>query len=120
MDALFVELPAFERYRSQYLDDADFRSLQQLLLLYPHVGDVIRGTGGLRKMRFANALRHAGKRGGIRIIYYWWSAGRQFWLFTLYAKTVQDDLTPHQCQVLKQLLDREYLMRTTNATQHLH
>ncbi|WP_437182414.1 hypothetical protein [Pseudomonas xantholysinigenes] len=68
MDALFVELPAFERYRSQYLDDADFRSLQQLLLLYPHVGDVIRGTGGLRKMRFANALRHAGKRGGIRII----------------------------------------------------
>lgn len=120
MDALFVELPAFERYRSDYLDDADFRLLQQLLLLQPHIGDVIKGTGGLRKMRFANALRQKGKRGGMRIIYYWWSAGQQFWLFTLYGKELQDDLTTRQCQALKQLLEREYLMRTTHATQHLH
>lgn len=92
MDALFVELPAFERHRSQYLDDTDFRLLQRLLLMHPHIGDVIKGTGGLRKMRFANTMRHKGKRGGIRIIYYWWSTGQQFWLFTLCGKEVQDDL----------------------------
>lgn len=56
----------------------------------------MKGTGGLRKVRFANALRHEGKRGGTRIIYYWWQAGLQFWLFTLYGKEVQDDLTPQQ------------------------
>ncbi|WP_194788376.1 toxin [Pseudomonas sp. UFMG81] len=120
MDALFVELPAFERYRPQYLDDEDFRLLQRLLLMCPHIGDVIKGAGGLRKMRFADAQRHKGKRGGTRIIYYWWPAGRQFWLFTLYGKEVQDNLTPQQRQALKQLLEREYLKRTTNATQHLH
>lgn len=120
MDALFIELPAFERFRSQYLDDEDFRSLQRVLLLHPHADDVTKGTGGLRKVRFADALRHKGKRGGTRIIYYWWQAGLQFWLFTLYGKEVQDDLTPQQRQALKNLLEREYLMRTTNATQHLH
>lgn len=120
MDATFIELPAFERYRLQYLDDEDFRLLQRLLLMHPHIGEVIKGAGGLRKMRFADALRHKGKRGGIRIIYYWWSDGQQFWLFTLYGKEVQDDLTPQQPQTLKHLLQREYLTRTTNATQHLH
>ncbi|MDH0730265.1 toxin [Pseudomonas sichuanensis] len=120
MEALFVELPAFERYRPQLLDDEDFSLLQRLLLMHPHAGDVIKGTGGLRKVRFADTQRHKGKRGGTRIIYYWWSAGQQFWLFTLYGKDVQDDLTAQQRQALKHLLEREYLMRTTNATQHLH
>lgn len=120
MDALFVELPAFERYRPEYLDDEDFRLLQRLLLLHPHAGDLIKGTGGLRKLRFADAHRHKGKRGGTRVIYYWWTAGQQFWLFTLYGKQIQDDLSPSQRQALKQLLESEYLRRTTNATQHLH
>jgi hypothetical protein len=46
--ATFIELPAFERFRQDYLDDDGFRSLQQILLQNPEVGDVITGTGGLR------------------------------------------------------------------------
>lgn len=120
MHAVFMELPAFERHRQHYLSDEEFSLLQRLLLMHPHAGDVMKGCGGLRKVRYTNALRHKGKRGGIRIIYYWWTAGRQFWLFALYGKEIQDDLTPEQRQTLKQLLEREYLRRTTNAAQHLH
>ena len=50
MKAVFVELPAFERHRADYLDDDAFRKLQSLLMLDPEVGDVIPGTGGLRKI----------------------------------------------------------------------
>ena len=48
MKAVFVELPAFERHRSSYFDDDDFRGLQNLLMLQPEWGDLIPGTGGLR------------------------------------------------------------------------
>lgn len=120
MEAIFIELPAFERHRAEHLDDEGFRTLQQTLLTYPYVGNVIPGTGGLRKMRFAAPQRHKGKRGGIRVIYYGWEAGYQFWLFTLYGKDLQDDLSPLQRQAIKHLLERDYLTRTTHATQHFH
>ena len=72
----------------------------------PEAGEVIKDTGGLRKMRFADQRRGKGKRGGLRIIYYWWSAGRQFWLCTLCDKNEMDDLTPKQRKALKEMLNR--------------
>ena len=81
MKAVFVELPPFERHRTQYLDEGAFRDFQLMLLRHPEAGDTIPGTGGLRKMRFGDARRRKGKRGGLRIIYYWWDSGSQFWLF---------------------------------------
>lgn len=107
MRALFVELPAFARYRADYLDDDGFRALQAELLANPVAGDVIEGTGGLRKMRQADARRGKGKRGGLRIIYFWWEAGGQFWLFTLYDKDEIDDLTPKERKILKEMLKAE-------------
>ena len=77
MKAVFVELPAFERYRADYLDDTAFAGLQQVLMKNPEAGEVIEGTGGLRKMRFADKRRGKGKRGGLRVVYYWWNAGMQ-------------------------------------------
>jgi hypothetical protein len=68
---------------------------------------VIEGTGGLRKLRHADARRGKGKRGGLRVIYYWWQAGRQFWLFTLYDKDEMEDLDADQKKTLKALLKRE-------------
>jgi hypothetical protein len=59
----------------------------------PEAGDVIQGTGGLRKMRFSDPRRGKGKRGGLRVISYWWKAGLQFWLFTLYGKDEIDDVS---------------------------
>jgi len=103
----FVELPAFERYRSNYLDDDAFLALQNLLMKYPEAGDPIQGAGGLRKLRFADARRGKGKRGGLRVIYFCWVAGLQFWLFTLYDKDEMADLTPQQCKVLKAMVKAE-------------
>lgn len=107
MKALFVELPAFARYRADYLDDEGFRSLQTLLLKNPEAGDVIEGSGGLRKLRYGDARRGKGKRGGLRVIYYWWLAGLQFWLFTLYDKDEADDLSTKEKKLLKDMLKAE-------------
>ncbi len=107
MRALFVELSAFERRRSDYLDDKQFRQLQVDLLSDPECGDVIVGTGGLRKMRFADARRGKGKRGGLRIVYFWWSQGAQFWLFSIYAKDEIEDLSPREKNVLRRMLKDE-------------
>jgi hypothetical protein len=111
MKAVFVELPPFARYRGDYLDDESFRLLQDYLMQRPDAGDVIKGTGGLRKLRFADPRRGKGKRGGLRVIYYLWAGGSQFWLFTIYDKDEADDLTPQQSKELKGLLDRELKAR---------
>jgi hypothetical protein len=107
MRAVFVELPAFARHRSEYLDDEGLRRLQVGLLANPEAGTVIEGTGGLRKMRYADVRRGKGKRGGLRVIYFFWSAGVQFWLFTVYDKDEVDDLDAGERRLLKQLLKVE-------------
>jgi mRNA-degrading endonuclease RelE of RelBE toxin-antitoxin system len=105
--AVFVELPTFERHRSVYLDDDAYLMLQRLLMLNPEAGDVIPGTGGLRKLRFADERRGKGKRGGLRVIYYWWDGGSQFWLFTVYDKDEMSDLTKSQRLLLKEMIKKE-------------
>jgi hypothetical protein len=109
--ALFVELPAFQRHRSEYLDDEAFSALQAVLMAHPEAGDVIRDTGGLRKVRFADSRRGKGTRGGLRIIYYWWMPGPQFWLFTLYGKGEVSDLTAEQRKVVREVLKAELKAR---------
>ena len=111
MKATFVELPPFERTRNDYLDEESYRQLQLELMDKPIAGAVIEGTGGLRKLRQADPSRGKGKRGGLRVIYYWWSGGDQFWLFTVYDKDQADDLTLGQRKVLKKLLKTELEIR---------
>ena len=107
MKAVFVELPPFERYRADYLDDDAFLRLQRLLMTNPEAGALISGAGGLRKLRFGDERRGKGKRGGLRVIYYWWDAGLQFWLFTIYDKDEMSDLTKAQRETLKQMIKDE-------------
>lgn len=107
MKAIFVEMPAFERHRKDYLDDDAFRKLQAAMMLNPETGDVIEGTGGLRKMRFADPRRGKGKRGGLRVIYYWWQGGLQFWLFTVYDKDEMVDLNAKERKAIKSMLTNE-------------
>ncbi len=116
MKAVFVELPPFERHRAGYLGDDAFRALQELLMQQPEAGDLMPDTGGLRKLRFADATpkgtsfgarRGKGKRGGLRVIYYWWLGGQQFWLFTLYDKDEMADLTSQQRKAFKVMIKAE-------------
>lgn len=107
MKALFIELPAFARFRADYLDDDGFRGLQRSMLMNPEAGDVIEGTGGLRKLRYGDPRRGKGKRGGLRVIYYWWDGGGQFWLFTLYDKDEMENLSADEKKALKRMLKAE-------------
>lgn len=112
MKAVFIELPAFERHRERYLDDEGFGLLQDTLMAHPEAGDLIESTGGLRKMRFGDARRGKGKRGGLRVIYYFWTGGPEFWLFTLYDKDEMADLTPKQRAALRDLVKGELKARS--------
>jgi hypothetical protein len=107
MMALFIELPPFERYRQNYLTDHQYWNLQNYLLLTPKAGNVIAGTGGLRKLRFGDSTRGKGKRGGLRVIYYWYEVKLQFWLFTLYDKDEMSDLGQKERKALMDLLNKE-------------
>ena len=112
MNALFVELPPFSRYRQTYMDDDAYHQLQLLLLQQPEAGDVIKDTGGLRKLRFADSRRGKGKRGGLRVIYFWWISGEQFWLLNLYDKNEMADLSTNERKLLRTLLENELKARS--------
>lgn len=109
---VFYELPIFSSVRENYLDDNAFKDLQSVLIANPEAGDVIKGTGGLRKMRFADAKRHKGTRGGLRVIYYYKHADDQIWLFTVYDKDDADDLTPAQAKMLKARFEQQIKARS--------
>ena len=104
---LSIRRPAFARHRANYLDDGSFRDLQVAMMKNPEAGDVIEGTGGLRKLRYRDPRRGKGKRGGLRVIYYWWDGGRQFWLFTLYDKDEMENLSADEKKLLKGMLKAE-------------
>ena len=112
MKAVFMELPPFERNRGHYLDDSAYRNFQNEMLKNPTSGDVIKGTGGLRKVRYRDERRRKGKRGGVRVIYYWWKEGSQFWLFTIYDKDEVTDLTKVERKLLADLLKLEIKARS--------
>jgi hypothetical protein len=114
MKATFVELSPFRKYRGDYLDDDQYRELQYELMANPEAGDVIKGAGGLRKMRFGDKRRGKGKRGGLRVIYYYWVGGLQFWMFTVYNKDEMDDLSNDDRRALSELLADELGQRSAS------
>ena len=99
MKGIFVESPIFENYRQKYINDDEYLYLQNELLANPKVGLVIKGTSGLRKIRVA--AKGKGKRGGARVIYYYFDNFKRFYLLTLYAKNEVTDLSPGERQQLK-------------------
>lgn len=113
MQATFVELPPFERCRQDYLSDDEYRLLQEMMLRNPEVGDVIQGTGGLRKLRFGDKRRNKGKRGGLRVIYYHWITGTQFWMFSIFDKDEMEDLSADERKAFAKLLAWEIRIRST-------
>jgi hypothetical protein len=102
----FVETPVFTRALRRLLSDEAYRALQLALLLRPEQGPQIPGSGGLRKLRWRTPGH--GKRGGLRVIYYWAPAGETFYMLYAYSKNEQGDLTRAQVRVLGQLVREEF------------
>jgi len=98
----FVESAVFTRALLNLLSDDEYSSLQLALMLRPDAGDLIPGSGGLRKLRWS--LSGKGKRGGTRLIYYWQRGGEVIYMLFIYAKSRQDDLTREQLRTLSKLV----------------
>jgi hypothetical protein len=103
----FIEAPAFARHLSGYLNDNDYRELQARLGANPELGDLMPGTGGFRKVRWADARRGKGRRGGLRVIYYHFKSDSQIWLVALYDKNEASDLTAREKKALKAAIENE-------------
>ena len=92
----FIETPVFTEVINKLLTDAEYRRLQAFLLQSPSAGDVIPGTAGCRKLRWRISGRAAGKRGGLRLIYFYRAASAQVFMLLAYDHRRIDDLTPQQ------------------------
>lgn len=99
----FIETKLFTKLIYGYLIDDEFSDLQIVLACSPEIGDIIRNTGGLRKVRWK--AKGKGKRGGVRIIYYWYKSANKIFLLTIFAKNEVSDLSARERKVLKQLVE---------------
>ena len=102
----FVETPAFSAGLRRHLDDEEYRALQLSRVLRPDQGAVIPGGAGLRKLRWRAEGR--GKRGGLRIIYYWAPSHDTCLMVYVFAKNEQGDLTRQQLQLLARVAREEF------------
>ena len=104
MKRSFIELPIFKsRWEALGLNEEDLLRLQIELLADPKAGDVMQGTGGVRKMRFA--FEHRGKSGGVRVIYVDFEVYEKIYLLTAYTRNEKDDLTKKERSEIKQLIE---------------
>lgn len=92
----------FYRRIQQYMGDDEYAELQAFLAARPDAGAIIKGSGGMRKLRWAGSGR--GKRGGLRVIYYWWVSKDRISMLLAYPKNEMDDLSADQLKLLKQAL----------------
>lgn len=100
---LFVETTLFTKLLPDYLSDDEYREFQAFIAENPDTGDVIKGSGGIRKVRWT--AKGKGKRGGVRIIYYWQRSESHIYLITVYAKNEMADLSPAETAALKRMVE---------------
>lgn len=98
----FIETSRFADIREDYLDDREFHLLQLYLMDYPEAGERIKGSGGIRKLRWG--LKGQGKRGGLRIIYYWITKNDGILFLTVYRKSQATDLSPTAIKEMKKIV----------------
>jgi hypothetical protein len=98
----FIETPTFTRTITALLTDDAYLRMQVALVSNPSLGDLIRGGGGIRKLRFATQGR--GKSSGVRVIYYWLKDEFQIYMLVAYPKSEKDTLTDKEVAVLYELV----------------
>ena len=103
---VIVETSVFTRQIQKLLTEEEYQALQIALIARPETGQIIKGSGGLRKTRWSIAGR--GKRGGVRVIYYWAVAQEQLLMLLIYPKSKKEDLTREQLKILKKIVEETY------------
>jgi hypothetical protein len=101
---IFIETPVFTRRLQELLDEDVYAEFQVKLAKHPDAGDLIEGTGGIRKLRVASSGR--GKRGGSRVIYYHFVADAQIALLLIYPKSEKDDLSAEERAALRRIVEK--------------
>jgi hypothetical protein len=99
----FIETKLFTKLVNEHLSDEEYGRLQEVLIRDPETGDLIPGSGGVRKVRWG--VKGRGKRGGIRVIYYARTRQGQIWMLTLYAKNVAETIPAHVLRQIKEEID---------------
>lgn len=101
----FIETSIFTKLVYRYLTEDEYLGLQVFLLKYPALGSVIPGSGGIRKLRWAMAGK--GKRGGVRVIYYFKKRADEIWLLTLYGKSETENIPAHILRAIAEELKHD-------------
>ena len=99
----FIETRLFTKLVNEFLSDEEYARLQEVLIRDPETGDLIPGSGGVRKVRWG--VKGRGRRGGIRVIYYARTRQGQIWMLTLYAKNVAETIPAHVLRQIKEEID---------------
>ncbi len=103
IEMVIIETSVFTRLIQELMDDDNYAELQKALVQKPDAGDLITGSGGLRKVRWK--IQGKGKSGGVRIIYYWMTTDDQIWMLYGYAKSKKEDLTKQQLKTLRDIVE---------------
>jgi mRNA-degrading endonuclease RelE of RelBE toxin-antitoxin system len=99
----FIETSIFTKQVQEQLSDEEYKEFQEALIINPAAGDIIRGSGGLRKIRWS--VGSSGKRGGVRVIYYWQTKENLIFLLLMYRKNVKENLSPKELKILRKLME---------------
>ncbi|WP_420554036.1 type II toxin-antitoxin system RelE/ParE family toxin [Neptuniibacter marinus] len=102
---IFIETSFFTKLLPDYLSDDEYRSLQSYLLQKPDAEDIVKGSGGVRKVRWASSGK--GKSGGVRAIYYWKKAEHEIWMLTMYSKSERATIAGHVLKQIAEAIDNE-------------
>lgn len=101
-----IETSIFTRQITELISDDEYAELQFALIQRPELGSLIPQSGGIRKLRWAGSGR--GKRGGIRVIYYWQNLEEQIYMLLVYAKNAKENMTTAQLKILRKLVEQEF------------
>ncbi|RWX49194.1 RelE toxin of RelE; RelB toxin-antitoxin system [Candidatus Electrothrix marina] len=96
---IFIETSIFTKYIQEYLSDDEYSGLQLFLKEHPESGNIVPSGGGVRKLRWS--VKGRGKRGGLRVIYYWKKSEDEIWMLTVYSKTEKENIPAH---ILKKIV----------------
>ena len=99
----FIESPIFTSYLSDYLSEDEYAELQGYLCEHPDAGDMVKGSGGVRKLRWSRS--GTGKSGGVRVCYYVRTQAGQVLMLVIYAKSAKDSIPGHILKAIKEVME---------------